>query len=657
MCGLVGVYDRNGMALDMRDQVVAAADAIAHRGPDDDGYFFDGPIGLGFRRLAILDLTAAGHQPLTSRDGTWTVIFNGEIYNFIELARELTKTGVQFRSNCDTEVLVEALALWGTHAFDRCNGMWAVLAWHHPTQTLYACRDPWGIKPLYISDQGRWIGFCSEIKGLRALGCGHGGVDPVAARRYLDTGLLDADTRTMFAGFERLAAGWLYSWRDGKALPRVRYADGTQSIDIPSFCETPIGEEPFKAAFREAMLESVRLRLRADVDVGTCLSGGLDSTMIACAAARFLPADRVKTCRHAFTALIEEYDETRFITPVLAQTGAMWHTTAATDAQLLEKAGAYFRVHDEPTHSLSPFAGYLVMELAAKANVKVLLNGQGADELLAGYNSTVAPFLRSVFVENGPFAALLEAKGEAGSVNRGAALLARTMATSALRAVTPNGAHWWQNIQVPGQASATANPKVRRDGPLGMIHYAEPPPSDSLKAALADQVMRSPLPLYLRIEDANSSAFSLEARLPLLDPAVVAFARATPARLLRRGGMNKYLLRSILPGLVPDAVWQRREKMGFPVPNAKWLRGPLREVVLDTLSEPRLKARGWYHVPAVLASRDRVLAGSGPEYSVRLLWLFLLERWARDHLDAPVVRAVRRKDDPVTKMMAAAAPS
>lgn len=646
MCGLVGVLERNGRAEDRRDDVVRAADAIAHRGPDDEGFFFDGPVGLGFRRLAILDLTPAGHQPLASQDGAWTVVFNGEIYNFIELASELSRSGVQFRSHCDTEVLVEALALWGTRAFERFNGMWAVLAWHKPTRTLYACRDPWGIKPLYVTDQGSFIAFCSEIKGLRALGCQHEGINATGARRYLDSGILDADNQTLFSGIERLLPGYMYRWRDGQALPRQRYADGTQIVDVPPFCETPSGEEEFKLAFRDAMLNSIRLRLRSDVDVGTCLSGGLDSTMIACAAARFLEAGRGKSCRHAFTALLEEYDETRFILPVLAQTGATWHTTVAADAQLIEKASAYFLAHDEPTHSLSPFAGYLVMELAAKANVKVLLNGQGADELLAGYNSTVGPFLRSVAAENGTFWALLEAKAEAGSIGRGAALLARTMAASAVRAVTPGGSQWWHYYDRVLQTSPTQNAKVRRDGPLGALPYIESQPSGSLKSALAGQVEGSPLPLYLRIEDTNSSAFSLEARLPFLDPAVVALARATPARMLRRGGMNKYLLRSILPGLVPDAVWQRKEKMGFPVPSARWLRGPLREIVLETLSPQRLAARGWYDVAAVLTSRDHVLSGAEPEKAQRLLRVFLLERWARDHLDAAPVAVTRRSPEP-----------
>ncbi len=640
MCGLVGVLDRRGAATRFRSALQRAADAIAHRGPDDEGFWFDGAVGLGFRRLSILDLTVAGHQPMQSHDGEWSLVFNGEIYNFIELQRELEKAGVRFRSHCDTEVLVEALAHWGTRAFERFNGMWAVLAWHAPTRTLYACRDPWGIKPLYLSDQGDWIGFASEIKGLRALGCKHTGVDAIAARRYLDAGLLDTDERTLFAGYERLLPGYLHAWRDGQQVLQQHMADGTQSVDVPAFRDDARGETDFRDAFRDALLSAVRLRLRADVDVGTCLSGGLDSTTIACAAARFLTEERVTTCRHAFTALLPEFDESRYIRPVLAQTGAEWHITVAADAQLLDKAVKFFKIHDEPVHSLTPLAGYLVMELAAQAKVKVLLNGQGADELLAGYSSTVGPFLRSVIQQSGMHEALRQANLEAGSTLGGLALLSRSAGSAAARALAPDAEAWWRRHKAVHDGRDTAHQKVPDDGPLGPPRMELQPPSETLASALEDQMRRTPLPLYLRIEDANSSAFSLEARLPFLDPTVVALARAAPARLLRRDGMNKYLLRSILPGLVPEVVWQRRDKMGFPVPTGRWLHGPLRAIVLDTLSEERLKARGWYNVPAVLAARDRLLAERVVEPSAQLRSLLLLERWARDHLDAPTPAAL-----------------
>jgi asparagine synthase (glutamine-hydrolysing) len=632
MCGFVGLLDREGAAQGQAQRLQRGCDALTHRGPDDEGAWFDGPIGLGFRRLSILDLTPAGHQPMVSANGEWAIVFNGEIYNYIELARDLRQHGVVFRSHCDTEVLVEALAHWGPRCFERFNGMWAVLAWHRPSQTLFACRDPWGIKPLFVAEDAGTVAFASEIKGLRAMGCVLGDVDAVAARRFLDNAELDTDTRTLFGQVHRLQPGVMHRYRHGRLLDARPYGDGADALDVPGFPDDERGEADFVEAFRSAMLDSVRIRLRADVDVGTCLSGGLDSTTIACAAAQFLDQDDVTTCRHAFTALLPEFDESRYIRSVVEQTGAEWHVTVASDAQVRDRLEGFFRAHDEPVHSLSALAGYLVMGLASDAGVKVLLNGQGSDEALAGYTSAVLPFLRSVLREDGLRYGFRQAVQEAGGSRvRGMELVMRAHAGRLARALPqPMEALLRHALPLVG---ARETELVLADGPLGMRQQRLHPPTDSLNSALADQVGRSPLPLYLRIEDANSSAFSLESRLPFLDPTVIALARAAPARMLRRGGLNKYLLRRILPGLVPDIVWQRREKMGFPVPHARWFRGPLREILTETLSEDRLRKRGWYHPKPVIDQVQQFLGDPTHPFPPRLLRLFLLERWAREQLD------------------------
>ncbi len=633
MCGFVGILDKHGHAARFQDAVARGSDALTHRGPDDSGTFTDGPVAFGFRRLSILDLTPAGHQPMTSHDGAWTVVYNGEIYNFIELRAELAHSGTVFRSDCDTEVLVEALAAWGVRCFERFNGMWAVLAWHAPSQTLWACRGPWGIKPLYMVDQGDWVAFASEIKGLKAMGCNVGDVDPVAARRFLDNGELDCDTRTMFSGVQRLEPGYRYRFHVGEAVKKFRYGDGTESIDVPRFSEDARGEEAYVDAFRSAFLDSVRLRLRSDIDVGTCMSGGLDSTAIACAASRFLSGERGGNCRHAFTALLPEYDESRFIRPVLAQTGAEWHVTVADDAHVQSKIDHFFRVHDEPVHSLSALAGFLVMGLAAEAGVRVLLNGQGADELLGGYSSTIIPYLRSLLSEDGLSYATSQSVAEAGSLFAGLGLMLRANAGLAARALPASVEALLRANSARAAERSPGAVLTHPGGPLTLRQTPMKPASDRLRATLQDQVHRSPLPLYLRIEDSNSSAHSIEARLPFLDPQVVALAMAAPSRLLRRGGLNKFLLRRILPGLVPDVVWQRREKMGFPVPHERWLRGPLRGLLHETLAPERVAARGWLDAGSVTRSLNRFASDTKAPLPPTLLRAFLLERWARDHLD------------------------
>ncbi len=631
MCGIVGLFDRQLNAARMEDPLRRATARIAHRGPDDDGFYFNGPVGLGFRRLSILDLSVAGHQPMTSADGHWTVIFNGEIYNFVELRRSLQAIGVQFHSTSDTEVLVESLAAWGVRTFERFNGMWSVLAWHQPSQSLYACRDPWGIKPLYVSDNGKWVGFASEIKALRTLGCDLGGADLQAVRRFVDDGELDVETRTMYARVERLQPGVIYRYRGGKSVQMQPYSDGTDRFVLPPAPTDLARENDYIEAFRAAFLQSIHLRLRSDVDIGTCMSGGLDSTSVACAAARFLDAERSGRCRYAFTALIPEFDESPFIHAVLKQTGAEWHVTVAGDGQLIDKSLLFFDTHDEPVHSFSPFAGFLVMGLAAAAGVKVLLNGQGADELLAGYPSSVVPFLRSSTVESGAVAAFRQAQLETTNRQDALDIFARAQA-GLITELLPG----------PMEALVRRRRMQRRqqvdyfnkNGLVSVLPMPAYASAESLQSSLRDQTSRSPLPLYLRIEDANSSAFSLEARLPFLDPWVVALARHAPAKLLRRGGLNKYLLRRILPGLVPDLVWQRRDKMGFPVPNARWMRGPLMPLVRNTLSPDRLAARGWYDVPRVNAQVDRLFNQPDSPLEPQLMRLFLLEVWAQRHLDS-----------------------
>ncbi len=625
MCGLVGVFDRERNAARFSDDLQRASDALVHRGPDDQGSFFEDAVGLGFRRLSILDLTTAGHQPIQSADGAWTIVFNGEIYNFIELRRELLAAGRAIHGESDTAVLVEALAHWGLSAFDRCNGMWAVLAWHQPTRTLHACRDPWGIKPLLVSPfRGGWA-FASEIGALTALGCDRGELDRRIISHFLVHGELDIGETTVFTGVRRLKPGHIYSYRaEGASAPRP-YGDGTRHIEIPRHDGSAMADREYVDAFRAAYVESVTRRMRSDVPVGTCLSGGLDSTSIACIAARAQSAERTRPCRYAFSALLPEFDETPYIKAVIDQTGAEWFHTVCDDRHIVDRIDGFIAASGEPVHSLSAFAGYLVMELAASTGVKVLLNGQGADELLAGYSSTSQPYLRTLAATEGLVAALKAAQSEATGQFATVKTAARV-----------GGGLLMAALPTRQQQSIYQRRAVGQDVPLldKSYHFdlaATPEAHSFLGPNLIDQQTRAPLPLYLRIEDTNSSAFSLESRLPFLDPAVVALARSAPPNLLRRHGLNKYLLRESLRGLVPEVVRTRKDKMGFPIPSERWWRGPLADRIRPLLTPERLQRRGLYDVPKLMPWVQAFWAGE------RLTpWLgrvFMVELWAAHHID------------------------
>lgn len=636
MCGLVGWVADSAVAAAQAPpaaQVRAAMDAIVHRGPDDQGIFVDPAVALGFRRLSILDLTAAGHQPMTSPDGTWTLVFNGEIYNYLELAEELRGLGAHVSGHGDTEVLAVALQLWGPRALERCNGMWALLAWHAPTQTLYAARDPWGIKPLFWLRDHRGLWFASEIKALRAAGCDLGNANTTVIGRFIASGVLDDGVETCLTAVERLVPGVLYRIQGGQQVSATVYADGTANEVTPRLFDDGHTDGEYIDAFRAAFLRSVHLRLRADVPVGASLSGGLDSTAVLCAAARRLDEVGSSTCRLAFTALIPEFDESMYIRPVIAQTGAEWHVTEAADASIQQLAPRFLTITDEPVHGLAPLAGFLVMDLAARHGVKVILNGQGADELMAGYQSYNVPSIRSYLAEAGLAAAWKHAQAEAGDKRRAALDLVRAETAAVLR-------HW------PSIDRRVRNWPTAESTETGKLLSAESDLLDTrprvggfaggtLQEALRHSFSRALLPLYLRIEDQNSSAFSIEARLPFLDPGVVALARRAPVRLLRSGGLGKILLRSILPGLVPPPVWQRRDKLGFPVPTQRWLRGPMRTQVLSALDPAKLKRRNWYNVAEVLRQRDALLAGR--TVSAAMVRLILVELWMDNSASAPLL--------------------
>jgi asparagine synthase (glutamine-hydrolysing) len=631
MCGLLGVSWRSPggsaqvgeAALSVR--LTRGLDAIAHRGPDDAGTFLAPGGALGFRRLSILDLTVAGHQPMTARDNSWVVVFNGEIYNFVELAEELAATGSVFSGTSDSEVLVEALRVWGTDCFARFNGMWAVLAYEVRTQTLYATRDPWGIKPLYASvgPYGTW--FASEIKALVSLGCPVGEPNLSVLLPFLTGGEIDGHLTTAYTGVERLEPGVLYSYRGGHCVQESLAAKVDQGHEAPPLPDNGAGDDAYVSAFRQALENAVKLRLRADVPIGASLSGGLDSTAVLCIASQQLDAVRAAHCRHAFTTLIPEFDESRYIQAVIHQTRADWHVTVATDEALRDNVDLFFRMHDEPIHSLGPLAGFLVMRLAHEAGVKVLLNGQGADELLAGYNSSIIPALRDRFAQEGLAKAWREACAEAPHRRDAARLLVHAEASRMAQPFLATIDAVRRTFGAYGNLDTAFVASRHRKSSIP----AMPARGLGLQDVLHDNLRRAPLPLYLRLEDQNSSAFSLEARLPFLDPGIVSLAQHAPARLLRGGGLNKLLLRKVLPGLVPDIVHQRRDKMGFPVPHDRWIRGPLRDMTLRLLNPQRLRERDWYDVPAIVAARDRVLAGGPlPPGFVRLL---TTEGWFSSH--------------------------
>jgi len=360
--------------------------AIRHRGPDDDGLYLSDPIGFAFRRLSILDLSPSGHQPMTSADGHYTIVFNGEIYNYIELRKELTNLGCAFVSSGDTEVLLHAYAVWGSKCVHKLNGMWAFLIHDKPRELVFGSRDRFGIKPLYIYRGRDEFFMASEIKGIRSSGCHRESVNWNIATQFLLAGRLDESDETFFSNIEKVPAGSSFE---------INYAGRYESWRYWTLPEcTSYEGSDLSTRFRELFDDSVKMRLRSDVPIGVFLSGGLDSTAIACTAVaqRKHRTNSESTRLKAFCFHSPEHDETRYIRDTLDQTQAELVSLGSEPERIWDCLSKVLWFHDEPVHSMTALVGFMLSRMTAENNIKVVLNGQGADETLAGYPSYFRPY-------------------------------------------------------------------------------------------------------------------------------------------------------------------------------------------------------------------------------------------------------------------------
>ncbi|MFN8202171.1 MAG: asparagine synthase (glutamine-hydrolyzing) [Solirubrobacteraceae bacterium] len=550
MCGIAGMV--GGAPPDPRT-LAAMALAVAHRGPDGQAVWHDDACGLAFRRLAIIDLDERSMQPMTL--GPLTLVFNGEIYDYRERREELRALGHQFRTEGDAEVLLHAWAQWGEGALDRVNGMFALAVWDAQRRALTLAADPFGEKPLLWARDGARLLFASDARALIAAAPALRAPDPRALAPFLALGAAPVAPDTFFAGIRRLPGAHLLRFRDGRVTQRRYWTPRT--IDVP--------REP-AAHLRELLLDAIRLRLRADVPVGTSLSGGVDSSGIVALSAHLAGDHR----RHAFTARFPgfERDEWSFAHETAQAAGVIeHHAVEPTAAALLDDLDTLVADLEEPAASTSVYAQWRVARAARAAGVTVMLDGQGADELFAGYPALIGWALRS----QPPRVAALRDPVERRWLARalGAERLPEPLARRhRARLATPYAA--------PETAAAAA--AATRPPDLGG--------RDPLRRELLRQAFATRLPELLRYADRDSMAHAREVRLPFLDRRIAELALSLPANLLYRRGETKAVLRDALRGVVPDRVLDRREKVGYEPPQARWMADPAlaaraREVLLD----------------------------------------------------------------------------
>jgi asparagine synthase (glutamine-hydrolysing) len=613
MCGICGIVAASGPADPERLARMSAK--LVHRGPDSDGTFVDGPVGLAARRLAIIDLEG-GDQPIANEDGTVTVVQNGELYNYPELRAELERAGHRFRTSCDTEVLVHLYEQEGTAFARRLRGMFAVALWDAPRRRLVLARDRFGIKPLYYRAEGGGLEFASELRSLP-----RGEIDLDALEAFLAFNSVPAPL-TIFRESRKLPPGHVLVWEDGETrLERYARPAPVAAADLRQDDEAELVEE-----LRARLRDSVRAHLLADVPVGVLLSGGIDSSALAALAAQET-GEPVRTFSIGFEE--RSFDELADARLVAERYGTLHRELVLRpDAALLLPALA--DAFDEPFADSSALPTYLVSQLAAE-DVKVALSGEGGDELFGGYYTYVADLLAQ----------------RLGGVVGLARPLVERLPTSTARASFDykakrfaRGAHlpplerhhaWKEIFSADARAELTG-----RGHPWDPVDLYRERFAETEGAELLARLQDVDLGIYLVDDllvktDRASMAHSLEARVPFLDPAVASFAQALPRRHRVDGLRKKVLLRKAVAPLVPDRI-VRGKKRGFSIPAAAWLRGDLEPFARETLSRETLRRQGFFDPAAVERMLDRHVRGE--EDLSRQLWgLLAFTLWHERHVE------------------------
>jgi asparagine synthase (glutamine-hydrolysing) len=636
MCGITGIFDTRGLADINRAVLQRMNDSQLHRGPDEGSLHIEPGVGLGHRRLSIIDI-ATGQQPLFNEDGSVVVVFNGEIYNYQQLIPELQALGHVFHTKSDTECIVHAWESWGADCVKRFRGMFAFALWDRNQQTFFMARDRLGVKPMYYAllDDGTLL-FGSELKSILAHGGLRRDIDPLAVEEYFALGYV-AEPRTIFKQAQKLSPAHTLTLKRGQPMPApVPYWDVKFSLD------NPISEADAQAELVQRLKESVRLRMIAEVPLGAFLSGGVDSSAVVAVMAG-LSAEPVNTCSIGF-------DDPAFNESAFAQTVAdRYHTNhrleivKSDDFDLIDTLA---RLYDEPYADSSAIPTYRVCQLARK-HVTVALSGDGGDESFGGYRRYRMHLMEEHMRSALPMGLRRPLFGTLGKLYPKAdwaprMFRAKTTFEGLARTSVEAYFHTVSILRGPMRAALfTSNFKTELAGynaqevfnrhaahagttdPLALIQYLD------LKTYLVGDINTK--------VDRASMAHSLEVREPLMDHELVDWLATLPSSHKIKGQEGKYIFKkSMEPHLPNDVLY--RPKMGFSVPLARWFRGPLKQRVRDAVLGDRLASTGWFNKTYLQHLVDGHQSGTH-DYSAPLWTLLMFEAFLRQVVDAPVVGA------------------
>lgn len=550
MCGIAGIVSKTGSRYD-ESVMRSMLSSIAHRGPDDEGLYANDSFIVGHRRLSIIDVSEQGHQPMHYKQ--FTIVFNGEIYNYLELREQLLKLGHVFTTKTDTEVILHAYEEWGEQCLQKFRGMWAFAIADAKRNKLFCSRDRFGIKPFYYYNDSERFLFASELKALLTAGIpAHANMDTVLV--YLVVGYSHMSENTFFREIYQLPCSH-YAWIDLH----------TGQMDIHRYYDLSIEDRSSIDAshYADAFEESVKLHLRSDVQVGTCLSGGLDSSTLAAVSASFIQQEKEEYPYIAVTAQSEASynDESHYAKQVVDHCSLQWELTKPTYRDFADNIEQCLRVHDEPVGGPSMFMQYWVMRAAKKAGIKVILDGQGGDETLLGYERYYPSFFWYLLTKGNVVRMLKEyylaSKHSKLTLKLLSGYMVYFLIVSVRKKVLSRRASSYVKKENIERALKVFDTMGSRSLHIGELQKTE--------------LLQYQMPKLLQYEDRNSMAHSIEARVPFVDHVCVETALSLPHENKIKNGYTKYALRLLADRILPQSIAWRRNKYGFEAPDKVWL--------------------------------------------------------------------------------------
>ncbi|MFI5149721.1 MAG: asparagine synthase (glutamine-hydrolyzing) [Bacteroidia bacterium] len=654
MCGIAGVIKLKNSSLNLSTSIVQMTDAISHRGPDDEGFFLAGEnsfataygdhtaeevkytssdfspsehirelrteafLAFGHRRLSIIDLTAGGHQPMCVKEKQLWITYNGEIYNYIELREELILKGYRFLTGSDTEVILNSYREWGEDCLSKFNGMWAFVIYDREKHTLFGSRDRFGVKPFYYYRDEKMFAFASEQKALLKAEGIKTGINSAAAFDFFLKNTMEHEEEGMFKNILELFPSFAFRL-DLKQCSFVQWKYYTLPLNTvwENFSGTEFNEAVSKT--RALFLNAISLRLRSDVPVGSCLSGGIDSSAIVSAIheLRKNSIPRIEKL-HLFTASFSEpeIDESAYAELVADQVHGEWHKIKPDSAQLLKDFEAFTYCQDLPIWSTSGYAQYRVMAEAKAKGIKVVLDGQGGDELFAGYY----PYHFRYWMD-------LLKRGQPGN------FYAETRAfSSSLSFMVSQGLRQYGTQLIPTGLLPMVykshfhdirylRPAFWETYKKRLVHEEQKP--SSLNELLAKEMYNYRLKVYLKCEDRSSMWHSVESRTPFSDDKeLIEYVFSLPPCMKIRNGVNKYLLRESVKGLIPEKIRLRTDKKGFGTPNNRWI-----SEIKDQLKDIFMEQDEYLNVPLLLKEYDDFFSASSHPNNNRVFRFMSFAQW------------------------------